>query len=75
MKIHEIKNRSKQIATNTTSPDLTRLLFSQDQKVQLASKCTLEHPILPGGMPDRSQHRQHDGEASTSDFCITPDLS
>ena len=60
---------SKHISMITTSPDLTRLLFSQGQKpekLQLASECTPEHPILPGGMPCRWRKARHDDHASTS---------
>ena len=61
---------SKQKEKRTTSPDFTRLAFSQGQKhekLQLASECTPKHPILPGGMPHRWWWKaRHDDQASTS---------
>lgn len=48
--------RSKQTEMSTKPRDFIRPASSQGQKpekLQLASECTPEHPILPGGMPKR----------------------
>ncbi len=62
--------RSKQTEMSTKPRDFIRPASSQGQKpekLQLASECTPEHPILPGGMPKRWWWKaRHDDQASTS---------